>query len=96
MSILQTSGFGALVDVNNVHAVGANEYGQPIDIILRFDDGCGNRDVQLPIADGVNKLTILRQSLRDVFETCGNMHLSSRAPPRGATKRREHPHHGML
>ena len=73
--VLETSGFGFLLDAETVSAVGANEDGEATDIVVSYVQG--NEVVLKSVSHGVSQLEILRTRLKEVFQTCGNMHWAS-------------------
>ena len=75
LGILETSGFGFLRHAENVNGVGANEDGEATDIVVSYKRG--GVDVLAPVKHGASQLEVLRTRLRDVFETCGDMHWAS-------------------
>ena len=60
--VLETSGFGFLLDAETVSAVGANEDGEATDIIVSYVQG--NEVVLKSVSHGVDKLEILRTRLK--------------------------------
>ncbi len=71
-ALLRHCGFQYLTQSTHVEAIGANEYGTPLDTVVSFTTHEGLQ--QHPHINGTVSLQHLREELRSVLATCGNMH----------------------